>query len=299
MPPTLAHRHARIAIFLILIAYACFSWADALMKWLAQSHHLGTILFSNGAFIVVFSLIALAFMGKIPALWQGPHTRLHLFRACFFAVLSYLSAFSVQHIPLSDFYGIVFLSPFLISLYAYLFLKEEVGLPRVLAMIAGFVGVLILAGPKLDHLNIGYVTTFALLFILVGHIMLIRRIGNSDPWPLYSFFPGIGLMACGLWDGRAFTLPPLASADTGLFILEAAGVFGGPLFLARAPAVTPVTPIPAPSLDTAKPWGILYGFVLFHVAPAPETLIGGAVIIASGLWGLWYEQSRKGPFHKG
>lgn len=286
---TLAHARANQAVLLVCLAYALYSMGDATLKYIGTTLPIGTIMTMAGAIITGLSFLALVIAGKVPQLWRSDKRRLHIMRAFIVGGLAYLATHALRTIPMSDFYGILFMSPFLVGIFAYFILKESIGVHRVIATIAGFIGVIILAGPHFNDVNPGYIYAFIQLFLVAAHVLLVRRLGTRDPWPLLTFFPGLGILIVGLVQ---FVLAPVLPPVEWIphLTLYALAIFGGQIAFSLAFTLTPLTSIIAPYLYTQMLWGVLYGYVLFHNIPTPTTAIGATIIIISGIGNLLYDR---------
>jgi drug/metabolite transporter (DMT)-like permease len=211
--------------------------------------------------------------------------------------LSLIAIESLSRIPLPDFYGIIFLSPFLVAILAHLLLHEEIGWHRMIAIAAGFVGVLVLAQPQFHDPNPGYLFAFALVFFIAAHVMIVRQLAGRDPLPLLTFYPALGIFVMG---AILTFLHPVALHTTNLplMLLYALAVLCGQLLFALAFSRTPLTAIIAPFVYTQMLWGILYGYLIFNQVPHTSTLIGAGIVISAGLWMIVMERRvrrRKAP----
>ena len=109
-----------------------------------------------------------------------------------FGAFSTLKALSM--ITLADFYGIVFMSPFLVTIMSVLILKEKIGIHRIAALIVGFIGVLILAGPQMNSSPEGLFWVFIATFLGSSSTILIRKIGREKVTAIFAFVPAFSTM---------------------------------------------------------------------------------------------------------
>ena len=289
MSVSLAHRRAQKAILLALIAYAFYSTGDALVKILSPLHGRGLIMTCNGLVICGLSLFFLSLKGQVSHLWQTPRLKLHLSRSVIVGSLVFMALTALAHIPLPDFYGILFMSPFVVGIFAHFLFGEEIGYHRMIAMAAGFTGVLILAGPTFEHPNIGYLVTFIMLFVVASHVLVVRKLGTDDPWPLLSFFPGLGMLMVGL--PLLSVHPEWPHFDTiPLMIFYSLCIFCGQIAFSKAFTTTPLTAILAPYVYTQMLWGLVFSVTLFGHIPTWTTALGAIIIISSGIGNLLYER---------
>lgn len=286
---SLAHRRAHQAIAFALIAYTLYSTGDALVKILGHIHGPGLIMMCNGAIICGLSLLGLIYKKQVPTLWQTPRLKLHLTRSCIVGILVLLALTALQRVPLPDFYGILFMSPFIVGLFAHFLFHEEIGVHRIVAIVVGFIGVTILAGPSFAHMNFAYALVLLMMFIVAAHVLVVRKLGIDDPWPLLSFFPGLGMLMVGI---PLFIVHPehLELNVIPLLIMYSLCIFFGQIAFSKAFTITPLMAIIAPYVYTQMLWGVFYSVVIFHQPPTLTTAIGGGIVILSGIGNLLYER---------
>lgn len=280
---TIAHRHANQAISAVITAYALYSTGDMIAKFLSPYYNPPLMLVCNGAILCGISLALIIRGHSLSRLWETPRLHCHFARAVVVGLLSLLAMTVVKYIPLADFYGIIFMTPFLSVLIARYVFSEEIGWHRMLAIVIGFSGILILAQPAFAEFNIGYALALIVVLFMAAHVVIVRRIACMEPGPLLTFYPGLGMLCVGI---PLLIAHPQIPAPEHFPLL---GLYGltlwlGQLYFARAFTLTPLTSIIAPYLYTQMFWGILYGYFIFGTVPHTMTFIGGAIVIGSGLF---------------
>lgn len=274
------------AIALVVAGYSVFVFTDTIIKWLVQDFNIHQIL-AIGSFLplVITALWVISQKG-----WRGfitPKLKWHLCRGILGAGTSILVIKALSLIPLADFYGIVFLSPLVVLMLSSIFLKEPIGWHRFLAIIAGFIGVVILAGPQFGHMNEGIMLTFIAMIAFSIGIILIRKTGH-DYMPLYSFYPSLFIFIVNAPMAVAeFEMPDITAGL--VFLIYGPLVLLGQILNAVGYVRAPETAIVAPFHYTQMLWGVLFGYILFHDVPSPATIAGSVIIISSGLFVIWRE----------
>lgn len=200
----------------------------------------------------------------------------------FFTALSYL--------PLAEAAAIGFVAPLLVTLLSIPMLGERVGWRRLTAVAVGFGGVLVILRPG------GSLFTPAALLPLCTAVtyglyqILTRRIGISEK-PVASLFYTslVGALAMTLvvpfvWVGPDWRHLPM---------FLALGVCGGVghFLMIRALQLAPVSLI-APFGYSAIIWSLLFGWLVFGQFPDRISLVGIAVVVASGLYVAYRESVR-------
>lgn len=287
--------HQKEAIQAILIACICwsgFAVADATAKWLGAYFSVHNILFISSSFTTL-SLGIFIFIKKGIKGFYSPNLILHLLRGVMVFSLSWLffSAL-VMGIPMSDFYGIVFTTPFFVMLFAKIIMNEEIGKHRIIATIAGFIGVLIIAESSFKTLDLAYLYTLIGASLVGASAIVVRKIGKKDFYPIYVFYPSMVVMLANsypaLKDLHAFYIP-----DTEKLIFLVIHV--GFLLFSQLTFVTfinksPLASIVAPFQYIQMIGGTLFGWFLFNEIPSFNATIGSAIIIMAGLYAIYREK---------
>lgn len=196
---------------------------------------------------------------------------------------------AVLLLPLAEATTLAFTVPIFATILGALVLREPTGWHRWGAVLAGFVGVLIVTQPGSGHLPLAgtAIGLTSAVFVAIVAIQL-RQIGKVDrPVTTVFWFSTLSMVPLGL------LYPFFAQAhDWGtIAILAAMGLVGGlgqiafTAALKHAP-VAAVMPMDYSSLI----WATLYGWLLFDMLPTPWTWVGAPVIIASGLYIVWRER---------
>lgn len=304
-------------ILFILIAMFFISINDMLIKQLSGSYPLHEMVFVRSAIGIVFSIAILQFEGGFRML-RTDKPGLHILRGLFIVVanMSFFAALAVM--PLADATALFFVAPLLITVLSIPFLGEKVGPRRLLAVVVGFAGVIVMLRPgRLD----GEITTGQLIQLLpvIGAFayacmqILTRRLGISSTAPAMAIYIQFTFLAVSIifWliagDGRfveglenksaifllrAWTWP--ADGDWPWFILLGlSSAFIG-YSLSQAYRSADAATI-APFEYVALPMSIMWGWVILGELPDGWVAVGIALIGGSGLYVFLREKQRSRP----
>lgn len=217
---------------------------------------------------------------------QMLHTRrtaLVWVRAACLAATSLVVALAFRRLPVAEATAIVYLSPLLVVMVGGLVLRESIGWVGVLAAIAGFVGVLLIARPGsgLDPLGVALALAGALM--IAGYQLLSRVLAATESTLALLFYAALfgsilyGLMVPWFLEGLAPTILQL-----GLFSsLGVTGGLGHYLFTA-AHRYAPASSL-APVMYVQLLWASLLGGWVFGDVPDGLSLLGMGVIALSGV----------------
>lgn len=275
-------RNRLIGIGLVSGAFFCFAVLDVAAKWLARSLPVLEVVWLRFAVHVGFSA----------ALW-GPSMgwgllktkvpRLQLIRGLMLVVMTFLNFSALQYLQLTETGAIQFFMPILVALISAVWLGEQLDRGRWLAVIGGFAGVLIILRPGTSGFHPAMLLSLGNAVLYAVFNLMTRRIAGIDP-PESTHFQS-ALVACiallplaaYVWETPATSLEWLLIAFTGL-----AGGFGHYLF-ARAHQYASSTVL-SPFLYQQILYMALMGYVFFGDIPDGGVVLGGAIVIASGLF---------------
>jgi drug/metabolite transporter (DMT)-like permease len=251
-----------------------------------------------------FSVFEIAFcrnlFGLIPALWMSSRIGSSGFRAVnlmahfwrgLFGVASMLCIFyAYSLIPLPDATSISFSSPLFITTFSALFLHEQVGRHRWIAVLVGFLGVLIIMKPGSGVVTHGGVAALGSgLFYALAMISLrkLRHTENTEVTTLY--FTLLATIVTGLFVPFNWKAPDLSGAIYLISIGLLSGV--GQYLLTKAYGLAEASVI-SPFIYVSIIWATTFGILLWGDIPTTSMVIGTGIIILSGLYILHRERVR-------
>jgi drug/metabolite transporter (DMT)-like permease len=279
----------RAAMLLTILAFALYSTMDALAKLLSQRYPLPMIVGGMALFAMLPIAAATLYTGG-PRVLKTRRPAMHAIRTVLVCSNVTCSFFAYRYLPLSDAYAVAFSAPLFLTLAGALFLGETVGWRRWSAVAVGFAGVLIALRPGPGMFSAG---ALAMLGAAVGYsisTVMTRHLRRTETREATMFYGMSGPIVMGaIWS--AFVWVPLQLAD--LPLLAACGLLNG---LGQLCFITALRNAPAgllaPFQYTQMLWGVLFGFALFGNLPDAPVLLGGAIVICSGLYILHRETVR-------
>ena len=266
--------------FLYMFLSVCaFSIMDLIVKW-SDNYPLGQVIFFRGFFGLVFYYFIIP-KKRIKDFYLTKRPLLHLSR-CFFGLAALLSIFTaLRNLPLATVVSITFAAPIFTTIFSIFFLSEKVGYFRWLAVIVGFVGILIISEPGFSSLNIYYI--FPVIFVLgMSYVAIsIRQLSSTEPVWLFSLFFSATITIAGI-----FTIPFgwLMPSFTDLILLSMIGFFGGVanLWLSQSYKFSEVSLV-TPLKYLALVFAIGFGYLIWQEIPSSKTLIGAVLVITSSI----------------
>ena len=266
--------------FLYMFMSICaFSLMDIIVKW-SVDYPIGQVLFFRGFFGIIFYLFVIP-KNRLHNFYETKRAGLHFLR-CLSGLIALVAIFiALRKLPLATVVSISFAAPIFTTILSIFLLSEKVGIYRWLAVIVGFVGILIITEPGISELNIYYF--FPIIFCLgLSYVAIsIRQLSTTEPVWLISFYFSLSITLLSF-----LTIPQgwvMPSFDH-LVILSFIGIFGGVanLWLSQSykySEVSLVTPLKYLSLVFA----IIFGYFIWGEIPTLKTLFGALLVIISTL----------------
>ncbi len=185
---------------------------------------------------------------------------------------------------------IFFLTPLLVAALAGPLLGEWIGWHRLLAIIVGLFGVLLVVQPGFSGFHWAFLLAFGATFCYALYNVSTRHLSGFDAARVTQFYSPIAGTVLGA--PFALSMWQWPSEPASWFLLGSLGLSGGLAhwFLIRAHRLAPAS-ILAPFTYTSLIWMSLSGFIVFGDVPSIWTLAGGAILVASGLYLIARERS--------
>ncbi len=274
------------------VGMAAFTCNDALVKSVTHAMNTGQILFLRGLMTSVLVLFIARWMGALGS-WRivlEPAVALRLVSEVF-ASLAYVSALGAM--PLANTSAILQALPLAVTLGAALFLGEEVGWRRWLAIAAGFAGVLIVIRPGPEGFSMAAIYVIASVIGAAARDLATRRIRSDVPSIFVSAVTAVVITLVG----GVLVVPmggwrPVPPDVLTRLALASALLLVGYQTLVTAMRTGEISFI-APFRYTSLIWAIAIGFLFFGEVPDFWMTVGVLVIVASGLYTFYRENLRR------
>lgn len=268
-------------ILLISLAVLCFAVLDALCKYLTRYYTVSAVLWARYTVHVV--LLAGVFGPRMKFdLLRTARPWLQILRALCLLATSLLFVTGLLYMPLPETTAIIYMAPLLVVALSMPMLGERVDRRDWIAVLLGLLGVLIIVRPGGELLTAAALLPFAGAICNSLYQLITRKFSHAENPTTTNFITGlVGAILL------TFTLPVSWSTPTPIhaLLLVCAGLagVGGHYLLIKAferaaPAVL------GPFSYGQLLWATLLGYLVFETLPDAGSLMGMAVIAASGLY---------------
>ena len=263
----------------MFMSICAFSIMDLIVKW-SEHYPLGQVLFFRGFFGVLFYFLIIP-KERLHNFYYTKRAGLHFLRS-FSGLIALVAIFiALRSLPLATVVSISFAAPIFTTIFSIFLLNEKVGVYRWLAVIVGFIGILIITEPGISSLNIFYI--FPIIFCIgLSYVAItIRKLSTTEPVWLISLYFSISITLLSL-----FSLPLgwIMPSTKDFMILAMIGIFGGVanLWLSQSYKYSEVSLV-TPLKYLALVFAIIFGYLIWDEIPTIKSLFGAALVIISTL----------------
>ena len=267
----------QLGFFYMFISVCAFSLMDVIVKW-SDTYPVGQVLFFRG------------FCGIIPILFLIPRDRyldfyktnrslLH-FKRCFAGLIAIVSIFvALRNLPLATVVSISFAAPIFTTIFSIFLLSEKVGFYRWLAVLVGFIGIIVISEPGLSDLNFYYIYPIIFCLGLSYVAIAIKQLSSTEPVWLISFFFSLSILILSFFTFYQNWIMP---SFIDLLLLSMIGILGGlaNLWLSQSYKFSDVSLV-TPLKYLALVFAIIFGYFIWDEVPTTKTIIGSLLVISS------------------
>ena len=195
---------------------------------------------------------------------------------------------SLPHLPLADATAISFAAPLFVALLSIPLLGERVDAHRWGAILAGFAGVFVVVRPGSAMFQwVGTLPLLGAVFFAVYQIVTRPLARLDDPLTTLLYTGGGGLLLTSIVVGLVWRTPTAVE----WLVFAGMGVLGvtAHFLIVKAFGLAPASLL-APFNYARIVGAVALGYALFGNVPDALTILGGLLIVASGLYLVWRER---------
>jgi drug/metabolite transporter (DMT)-like permease len=280
-------QNRRIGIGLVTLTTLCFAVLDGTAKWLVQALPVLQVVWLRFVFHV-FIASALLAPRYGQELVRVRNWKLQALRAAMMAAMTALNFWALQYLQLAETGAIQFSVPLLIALFSAWWLGERLDARRWLAIVAGFVGVLLVIRPGSQAFHPAILLSVMNALLYAAFNMLTRRLVATESAASLQLMSAAGAaVLLTPWALAVWQWP--ASAQQWL-LLALCGLCGGlgHFMVAQAHRYASAATL-GPFLYQQIIYMTLLGWLVFGQVPGLLVVGGAVIVVLSGLYLLWLE----------
>ncbi len=202
---------------------------------------------------------------------------------------AYFFVSALLNMPLANITAILQVLPLTVTLGSALLFREAVGWRRMLAILVGFCGMLLIVRPGPEGFTLWSVYALISVACVTCRDLSTRRLSPAVPSLLVTFSASLSVLVfsgiASLWTPWA----PVSGGQLGALMIAALCIVGG-YFLSVQVMRSGDLSFIAPFRSTGLVWALLLGWFVFGDWPTPLTLLGALVVVGMGLFTLYRER---------
>jgi drug/metabolite transporter (DMT)-like permease len=252
---------------------------DLIVKW-SGNYPTGQVMFFRGFFGIIPTFFLIP-RDRLKIFYKTNRPKEHFFR-CIMGLMALLSiVIALRELPLAVVISLSYAAPLFITLLSIFLLDEKVGVYRWIAVLIGFVGVMIISEPGIEKMNYLYFLPLIFCIGMAFVTITIRKLSSTEPIWLISIFFSIMILVAGLT-----TLPFgwVMPNFKDFILLALIGITGGSanLFLTQSYKLSEVSLV-APLKYLSLIFAIIFGYLIWNEIPTVKTLIGASLVVFASL----------------
>lgn len=269
------------AILLNISAWMLLPFMDGMAKHLSSEIHFIQVVWGRYFFMAILSLLITYFFFNHNLRWPK-NLQIQLSRSLFLFLSTVFFFFSISKISLAEALTLAFVSPIIVTILSIFLLNEKVGIRRLIAVLLGFVGALIVIRPGFNEINIATVAALGTGICYAFYMVSTRKLSSIDNPLLTLIFTGlsgaivISLVVPFFWTWLNYSqwliLISLASIGTVAHLLIILS-----LNFAEASKLAPLAYFEIVT-------NVLIGYYFFNDFPNKWIWLGLFLIISSGIY---------------
>ncbi len=276
LPPALR------AVVPMVIAMGVFIGSDSAMKLALGNTPLFQLVFMRGLAAVGMCLVLIAAMGQAHGLRRMFNPWL-VARGLCEVIANFSFTFALYFVAIADLTAIAQTCPLMVLLGAWLIYGERLGMLRIVLVIIGIVGALLVAQPGSGAVSPYAILAFITALAAAVRDLITRKVPGDIPAPVVALTVLVTLMLAGGLGMLAYETPVMPPLSSTLLMLLAGGLLtAGHFLLFVAYRIGPARTV-APFMYTLTIWAVLAGAILFGEVPNALAIVGMGLVVLAGL----------------
>ena len=272
-------------IILMMAGQLSFSINDSFVKLAVKEININSsifsVIFSRGVIATILLGLYLYFIEKKNLIKIISIKSFHV-RGLYEVLTALFFFIALVFLPISEVYTLLMTNPFFVTIFAFLFLKEKVGIRRWSAVFLGFIGVVVVINPKNVDFNFLFILPIiSAIFLTIRDIATKSLATKTNSVEitfitalLITIFAGIGSLFFG-YDVTINQIPHLCISSIFVlfgYLFSVMTVFYAPLSLTASARYSVII------------FGIILGYFILGEIPTSNMIIGALIITLSGLF---------------
>lgn len=285
---------------LMMGSMAAFTFNDTLIKAVGEALPLSQILVLRGALASLLIYGLARYQGSLRLSLPGRDWGLVALRCVAEAGATFFFLTALMRMPIANITAVLQMLPLTITLGAALLFQEPVGWRRMLAILAGFCGMLLIVRPGPEGFDAASLYALAAVAFVTLRDLTTRRMSAQVPSLLVTLTASLTVLVFGGVLSLGQNWQTVTPGQWTMLIAAACFIFAGYLCSVMTMRIGDVASV-SPFRYTGLLWALILGLLFFGDWPDALTLLGCGMVVCAGLFTLYREhrQARLGRAVKG
>lgn len=274
---------------LMMASMACFTLNDTMLKLTDGAVPLFQLLFVRSLITCGLILVTKDRLGTLHFDIGRKDWMIIGLRALTEVVISYFFLTALFNMPLANLTAVIQVVPLAVTLASAVVLREAVGWRRMLAIAVGFCGVLLIVRPGAEGFNVWSLYALIAVLGITARDLLTRKLSKDVPSMTVTLATAAAVMAAAGLASLSAPWVAIAPVTWLMIVGSAICILGGYFFSIQTMRAGDVS-YTAPFRYTGLVWALLAGWFVFGEWPGLLTLLGAAIVVATGVFTFYREQ---------
>ena len=266
---------------LMMVCMGAFVLNDAFVRLAGNSLPLAQILFLRGVLTTLVLLTFAIYLGTFKVRVIKKDKWKIFFRSIAEALTAYFFLTAVLNMPFANVTALLQILPMTVTLAAALVFKEKVGLIRIILIIVGFLGVILIINPSADGFNLYSGYALIAVILITTRDLITRKLSVEVPTLLPTVSASFGVLLFSIILMVKTPIQPLNIQNSFFIILAAFFIIFGYYTAVLVMRVGDISFI-SPFRYSAIIFALILGLIFFNEWPDLTALIGICIVTAAG-----------------
>ncbi|MCE8007034.1 DMT family transporter [Aestuariivita sp.] len=277
---------------LMMASMAAFTINDTFVKLVGQTIPLFQLLTLRAILATLLLLILARALGRLRFSMPRADRKLVAWRCLAEIAAAYFFLSALLAMPLANVTAILQVLPLTVTLGAALFFREQVGWRRMIAICVGFAGMVLIVRPGTDGFTQHSLFALAAVASVTVRDLVTRRMSAEVSSMTVTVITSASILVFAALASLTIDWQPVNMREGALIAASSLFIMGGYAFSVMVMRVGEVSAV-APFRYTGLLWALLLGWLVFGDWPDGITMLGGAIVVASGIFTLYRERRLK------
>lgn len=283
---------------LMMGSMAAFTFNDTLIKTLGGQVPLFQIITLRGILTVALIFLFARRLGKLRFNFPLRDWGLVGLRSLSEVGATYFFLTALMVMPLANVTAVLQVLPLTITLGAALFFGEKVGWRRMAAILIGFCGMLLIVRPGPEGFSQGSIYALVAVLFVTSRDLATRKFSSQVPSMAVTLVSAVAVTCFAALASLRIDWVPVDTTQGAILAGAACFILFGYLLSVMVMRVGEVGFV-SPFRYSGLLWALLLGWAVFGDWPDPITLLGAAIVVATGVFTLYRERLTRQPEPQG